>query len=65
MSDSQSSCRSQDKSIFTLGLFRNTAFVWAVGGSLVGQLGVIYFPPLQRIFQTEALYLSVTAPPLC
>eukprot|EP00053_Salpingoeca_punica_P012094 m.107876 g.107876 ORF g.107876 m.107876 type:complete len:900 (+) comp15852_c0_seq7:248-2947(+) len=49
------SCRSQDKSIFEIGLFTNTMFLWAVGGSLLGQLCVIYFPPLQRVFQTEAL----------
>ena len=30
----------------------------AVGGSLIGQLAVIYFPPLQRVFQTEALYFT-------
>ena len=30
-------------------------FLYAVGGSLVGQMLVVYFPPLQRIFQTEAL----------
>ena len=30
-------------------------FLYAVGGSIVGQLLVIYFPPLQAVFQTEAL----------
>ena len=30
-------------------------FLMAVGFSLVGQLLVIYFPPLQMVFQTEAL----------
>lgn len=30
-------------------------FLVAVGFSLVGQLLVIYFPPLQQVFQTEAL----------
>lgn len=29
-----------------------------VGGSLFGQLLVIYFPPLQSVFQTEALHLT-------
>lgn len=33
-------------------------FLIAVGGSLVGQLLVIYFPPLQAVFQTEALYIN-------
>lgn len=59
------SCRHQDKSIFQVGLTTNRVFLWAVGGSLVGQLGVIYLPPLQRIFQTEALYLSVRARRAC
>jgi Ca2+-transporting ATPase len=48
----------QDKSIFTIGLFRNRMFLYAVGGSLVGQLLVIYFPPLQKVFVTEALYFT-------
>jgi P-type Ca2+ transporter type 2C len=30
-------------------------FLIAVGFSLIGQLLVIYFPPLQMVFQTEAL----------
>ena len=38
-----------------IGLFTNRMFLYAVGGSLIGQLMVIYFPPLQSIFQTEAL----------
>lgn len=33
----------------------NTMFNYAVVGSLLGQGLVIYFPPLQRVFQTEAL----------
>ena len=52
------SCRSQTKSVFQIGLFTNKMFVVAVGGSIVGQLLVVYFPPLQAVFQTEALYLS-------
>ena len=32
-------------------------FTYAVAGSLLGQGLVIYFPPLQRVFQTEALGL--------
>lgn len=49
------SCRSQTKSVFTIGLFSNKMFLLAVTGSVIGQLLVIYFPPLQQIFQTEAL----------
>lgn len=51
-------CRSQTKSIFDIGLFSNRAFLLSVGGSLLGQFLVIYFPPLQAIFQTEALFIS-------
>ncbi|DAZ95583.1 TPA: hypothetical protein N0F65_006069 [Lagenidium giganteum] len=49
------SCRSDDKSVFEIGLLSNTFFAFAVGASLIGQLMVIYFPPLQAAFQTEAL----------
>lgn len=52
------SCRSAEKSIFQIGFFTNRMFLLAVGGSLIGQLLVIYFPPLQAVFQTESLYLS-------
>ena len=40
-----------------MGVFTNRMFLYAVGGSLLGQLLVIYFPLLQIIFQTEALSL--------
>ena len=33
-------------------------FLVAVGASLLGQMLVIYFPPLQAVFQTEALHFS-------
>lgn len=49
------SCRSQTKSVFTIGLCRNRVFCMAVCGSIVCQMLVIYFPPLQRIFLTEPL----------
>ena len=48
-------CRSAERCFYELSLFSNPAFLWAVGGSIVGQLMVIYFPPLQEVFQTEAL----------
>ncbi|KAL5114373.1 High affinity Ca2+/Mn2+ P-type ATPase-like protein [Pleosporales sp. CAS-2024a] len=50
-------CRSNTKSFLSgeMGVFDNKFFNYAVGGSLLGQLMVIYFPPLQRVFQTEAL----------
>ena len=40
------------------GLFSNVPFLYAVGGSILGQMLVIYFGPLQKIFQTEALSLE-------
>ncbi|XP_076238710.1 secretory pathway calcium atpase isoform X2 [Calliopsis andreniformis] len=49
------SCRSQTKSIFTIGFWSNKMFLVAVTLSVIGQMLVIYFPPLQRVFQTEAL----------
>ena len=52
-------CRSEGKSVLKGDLkpFGNRMFNLAVGGSLLGQMAVIYLPPLQRIFQTEALGL--------
>jgi P-type Ca2+ transporter type 2C len=55
-------CRSATKSVIKgelgfLGKGRNKMFNYAVAGSLLGQGLVIYFPPLQRVFQTEALSL--------
>ncbi|CAF1047987.1 unnamed protein product, partial [Didymodactylos carnosus] len=53
------SCRSQTKFIFETGLFSNKFFVVAVPLSIIGQFAVIYVPPLQFIFQTEALSAKV------
>ncbi|XP_063234535.1 calcium-transporting ATPase type 2C member 1 isoform X2 [Bacillus rossius redtenbacheri] len=52
------SCRSQTKSIFSIGLFSNRMFLVAVTLSVIGQLLVVYFPPLQMVFQTEALHVT-------
>nr|CAI5840707.1 unnamed protein product [Callosobruchus analis] len=49
------SCRSQTKSVFTIGFFSNKMFLIAVCLSVVGQMLVIYLPPLQRVFQTEPI----------
>ncbi|CAI6052377.1 hypothetical protein V2G26_014220 [Clonostachys chloroleuca] len=51
------SCRSESKSVFRgeIGLFANNLFNWAVSGSIICQLLVIYFPWLQSTFQTEAI----------
>ncbi|KAF3941526.1 hypothetical protein ABW19_dt0202794 [Dactylella cylindrospora] len=50
-------CRSANKSYLRgeIGLTSNKFFVGAVGASLIGQMGVVYFPFLQWIFQTEGL----------
>lgn len=53
-------CRSEAKSILAgeIQIFGNKMFNFAVAGSLIGQLGVVYFPPLQSVFQTEGLHLT-------
>ena len=51
-------CRSAEKCFYELSLLGNPAFLWAVGGSIFGQLMVVYFPPLQEVFQTEGLSFS-------
>ncbi|CAM5093818.1 unnamed protein product [Natator depressus] len=48
-------CRSQTKLIFEIGICRNRMFLYSVLGSLLGQMAVIYIPPLQKIFLTENL----------
>lgn len=45
----------QTKLIFEIGFLRNHMFLYSVLGSLLGQLAVIYVPPLQKVFQTENL----------
>jgi Ca2+-transporting ATPase len=48
-------CRSESKSAFTLGLFRNP---WLLGGLLAGnllQIAVIFWPPLGRVFHAVAI----------
>lgn len=51
-------CRSAERCFFELSPFSNPAFLWAVGGSVAGQLMLIYFKPLQEVFQTEPLSLG-------
>jgi Ca2+-transporting ATPase len=51
-------CRSAERCFYELSLFGNPAFLWAVGGSIVGQLLLVYWKPLQEVFQTEALSLG-------
>uniref|UniRef100_A0A3Q0T3G4 Calcium-transporting ATPase n=1 Tax=Amphilophus citrinellus TaxID=61819 RepID=A0A3Q0T3G4_AMPCI len=49
------SSRSQTRMIHEMGLCSNRTFCFAVLASIMGQLLVIYFPPLQSVFQTESL----------
>jgi len=51
-------CRHSERCFYELSWKSNPSFVWAVGGSLIGQLLVIYWSPLQQVFQTESLSLS-------
>jgi len=48
-------CRSADKCFYEISPFSNPSFLWAMAFSVAGQFAVIYFPPLQSVFQTEAL----------
>ncbi|CAO3646161.1 unnamed protein product [Cunninghamella blakesleeana] len=48
-------CRSEKHSIFKVGFFSNRMFNFAVGGSIISQMLVIYLPFFQNIFQTDAL----------
>ena len=43
----------------------NRMFNFAVGGSLLGQMAVVYVPILQGVFQTEALRIKDLAVLLC
>jgi Ca2+-transporting ATPase len=53
--------RSNKLSLFSIGLFSNRLMVNAVLGTLALQLLLIYLPPLQSIFKTEALTLTELA----
>lgn len=46
--------------VHEMGLCSNRTFCYAVLASIMGQLLVIYFPPLQGVFQTESLSLAGT-----
>lgn len=50
--------RSSRDSLFRIGLLSNPWLLGAVLLTLLLQLAVIYFPPLQHVFRTEALPLS-------
>jgi Ca2+-transporting ATPase len=50
--------RSETESLFQLGLFTNKAMVGAVGLTFLLQLGVIYLPFMQSLFETVPLSLG-------
>lgn len=47
--------RSDQRSIFRLGFFRNKLLLGGIGLAILLQAAVIYLPPLQKIFYTVAL----------
>ncbi|WFD00174.1 P-type Ca(2+) transporter [Malassezia yamatoensis] len=47
----------QNRGLLT-GIAQNTMLLWTVGASLSAQLLIVYLPPLQKVFQTEALALN-------
>ncbi|XP_069822436.1 calcium-transporting ATPase type 2C member 2 [Dendropsophus ebraccatus] len=49
-------CRSLNKTIFEIGIFKNRVFWYSVIGSILGQMAVIYIPPLQKVFLTQNLH---------
>jgi P-type Ca2+ transporter type 2C len=51
-------CRSGSKSVFSMGLFSNKAFVISIALSMIGQLILIYVPFMQFIFETQAISFS-------
>ena len=52
------SCRSETRSIFEVGFTTNRVFNIALGFVLLGQICVVYLPPLQATFQTTSLSLG-------
>jgi Ca2+-transporting ATPase len=48
-------CRSEKISVFRRGFISNPYLLMAVGSSILLQLMVLYFPPLQIIFRTAPL----------
>ncbi len=51
-------CRSEDKSLFKLGLFSNKYVILAIAASVAMQLAVIYNSLLQRMFGTVPLSIA-------
>jgi len=51
-------CRNNNKPFYELRWNSNRMFLLALSFSLVGQMAVVYFPPLQSVFRTESLSFS-------
>jgi len=49
------SCRNNYRSAGEISVSSNPAFLLALGFSLIGQMLVVYFPPLQKVFRTVPL----------
>ena len=47
--------RSDERTVFNLGLFRNRPLLLGIGVAILLQIGVIYLPPLQIAFRTVPL----------
>jgi Ca2+-transporting ATPase len=52
------SARSDEYTIFRLGLFRNRALILSIGVAVLLQIAVVYVPFLQTAFKTAPLALS-------
>jgi len=48
-------CRSEERSIIAIGLFKNHWLIIATTLVLLLQIAILYIPPLQHMFKTEAL----------
>lgn len=53
--------RSNEQSLFSIGIFSNRLMVYAVLSTFMLQILLIYLPPLQRVFKTEPLTLEKLA----
>lgn len=51
-------CRHNSRPVYELSWNSNPSFLIAVGLSIIGQFLVVYFPPLQNVFQTVPLSMG-------
>ena len=51
-------CRSENKSVFKIGVFANKPLVVAIFLCILGQFALIYVPFMRRIFETDVLSAS-------